>query len=195
MEKVILIILFSLATWMQAQVAEVQASDEVLIAATAIVMPTGRIVLVRKGSEYCAIKFIEAWTGKTVEDRYAKYESYYQGNGTGDFSNKDVQSRKEQLCARRFIGFMRFGFRAGFENLNVKCGSTRLLCAGKGSVHFCGLGQKDRDYGIELAPTKWTDISQVNVFDKRLQWYRYDENRKDMYIPIDQVWKDGEDQK
>ena len=50
--------------------------------------------------------------------------------------------------------------------------------------------------GVEgKAPTKWTDISQVIAFDPRLRWYRYDENREDTYIPIDQLWEDGEERK
>jgi hypothetical protein len=168
--------------------------DEVLIGPNAVVMPLGRIALVRKGSDYCAVKFTAAWTGKTEEDRYATYESCYQGDGTGDFSNKNVQLGKGTLVLRRHVGPGR-GFPAGCTNFNVKCGAIKLLWGGKGSLHHYGSHQKDGDYGIELAPTKWTDISQVNVFDKRLKWYRYDEKRKDTYIPIDQLWENGEDKK
>jgi hypothetical protein len=156
-------------------------------------MPLKRIVLVRKGSDYCAVKFTEAWSGKTEDDQYAIYESCYQGDGTGDFSNKNVQFRKEKLVLRRHVGPGR-GFPAGCTNFNVKCGPIRLLWAGKSWVHWVHFGSKqvDGEYGIELAPTKWTDISEVDVFDPRLKWYRYDEKRKDTYIPIDQLWENGE---
>jgi len=205
MKKLLMIMLFCIIPRMQITGREVLASDggdigppgpnEVHIGPNALVMPLGKIVLVRRGSEYCAVKFTEAWAGKTVEDQYAKYESYYQDDGTGDFFNKNVQFRKDQLCDRRFIGFMRFGFRAGFENLEMKCGPIRLFWSAEGSVHFRGLGQKDGDYGIELAPTQWTDISQVNVFDPRLKWYRYDEKRRRINILIDQLWEDKEEEK
>jgi hypothetical protein len=70
--------------------------------------------------------------------------------------------------------------------------ASQLCC---GVIYFFSLSQKDGDYGIELAPTKWTDISQVNVFDPRLKWYRYDEKRKDTFIPIDQLWENGKEEK
>lgn len=56
-------------------------------------------------------------------------------------------------------------------------------------VYYNKHDQPQGDYGIELAPTKWTDISQVDVFDPRLIWYRYDENRKDLNIPVDKLWE------
>jgi hypothetical protein len=65
-------------------------SDEVLIGPNAIIIPLGRILLVRKDLDYCGIKFTRFWTGKTLDDQYAAYESYYQGDKTGDFSNSKV---------------------------------------------------------------------------------------------------------
>jgi hypothetical protein len=44
-------------------------------------------------------------------------------------------------------------------------------------------GTKLGDHGIELAPTRWSAINEVNVSDPRLRWFRYDEKRKETYIP------------
>lgn len=163
--------------------------EEVLITADCIMMPLGRIVLVRKDSQFCAVKFTEAWAGKTREDQYANYESYYQGDGTGDFASGNVQYRKEQLVDRRMVGIGRlFSFPAGPRNKDIKCGPIRLDWTGEGSIYFYAWGRKEGDYGIQLAPTKWTDISQVKVFEPRLKWYRYDEKRKRAYVPIDKLW-------
>jgi len=42
-----------------------------------------------------------------------------------------------------------------------------------------------------LAPTPWENITEVNVSDKRIKWYRYDKNRKTIDIPvIDKLWDD-----
>jgi hypothetical protein len=159
-------------------------------------MPLGKIVLVRKDSQYCAVKFTEAWTGETAFDHFASYESYYQGDGTGDLSKNNVQFTKDQLAWRRRVGLGRLlTFPAGPQNLEVKCGPMKLFWSSGGSIYFRGHAKKEDDYGIELAPTKWTDISQVNVFDPRLMWYRYDGKRKDIYIPIDQLLENGEEQK
>lgn len=177
--------------------------NEVHIGNTAIVMPLEKILLVRKGAEYCAIKFTKFWTENTSEvstlfvaagsDEYAMYELYYQGDKTGDFSKKNVLFKKGKLSHTKPRGIGRLAF--SFGNDEIKCGSIKLQWSGEGSVHFYRVGQRMGDYGIELAPTKWTDISQVNVFDPRLKWYRYDENRKRVNIPIDKLWIDGENKK
>lgn len=162
--------------------------NDVHIGKTAIVIPLGKILLVRRGSDYCEIKFTEFWTGKTEEDVYAMYESYYQGDKTGDFSKQNLKFRKDKLAFPKPRGIGRLTF--SFGNRNIHCGPLKLQWAGRGSVFFYAEGQKQGDYGIELAPTKWTDISQVNVFDPRLKWYRYDEKRQRVNIPVDQLLED-----
>lgn len=160
--------------------------NDVIIAPNAVMVPMGRIILVRKGSQHCAIKFTEFRTGKTEEDEFARYESYYQGDGTGDFLKKNVQIKKGELSAPKPRGIGRLAF--SFGNRNVLCGPIKLQWSGKGWVYFFYEGQEQGDYGIEIAPTKWTDISRVNVFDPRIKWYRYDSKRNDIVISIDQLW-------
>jgi hypothetical protein len=165
-------------------------TNEIHIGKTAIEMPSGTILLVRKGLDYCAVKFFEFSSDKTNEEFYARYESYYQGDQSGDFNKKNVQLETKDLSASKRYGVGRFSFR--FGNSDIRCGHFRLFWFGKGSVFFFSSSQEAGDYGIEIAPTKWSDISEVNVFDPRLKWYRYDENRQRVNIPIDRLWDDNE---
>lgn len=174
-------------------------TEKVQIAPNCVRMPLGRILLVRKGSQYCAVKLTETWTGETKGDIFTNYESYYQGDGTGDFSNKNknVEYAKGQLAERNSIMFGRIIlYHTGPENKEIDCGRMKLFSL-QNVIYFYHVGRpKKKDFLIdELAPTKWSDISQVNVFDPRLKWYRYDEKRKDMFIPIDQLWEDEEEKK
>jgi len=192
-----LIILCWLIVWLQILGGEMVASDQdikplnpdnVAIAPNAIRVPVGIILLVRKNTEYCAIKFTKFWTGETQDDEYATYESYYQGDKTGDFTNKNVKFKQGELSRPRLRGIGRLSF--SFGTIDIQCGPIKLFWSGKGWVYFFNSNQKQGDYGIELAPTKWADISQVNVFDPRLRWYRYDESRKDVIFPLDRLWED-----
>ncbi len=162
--------------------------DHAVVGPVALKVPLGRIILVRKDSEYCAIKFIQFWTGKTEEDWFASYESYYQGDKSGDFSRKTVEVRKEKLSSSKPRGIGRFAF--SFGNRDVLCGHIKLEWTDKGWVYFYGSDQREGDYGIELAAIPWTDISRVNVFDPRVKWYRYDPERKRVNIPIDKLLGD-----
>jgi hypothetical protein len=197
MKSRIIIIVLSLTCW---QIGELNAlafyfgesgppgTDDVHIGKTAIVMPLGRILLVGKNSEYCAIKFTKYWTGRTGEDHFAKYESYCQGDKSGNFIKKNVILKRGELSFPKPRGIGRFAF--SLANREIECGIARLLWSGQGAVHFYNKKQKQGDYGIELAPTKWTDISHVDVFDPRLRWYKYDEKRRRENIPVDNLWKE-----
>lgn len=166
-------------------------TNEVHIGPNGISMPLEKILIVRKGTDYCALKFTEFWVGENREDRYARYESYCQDDKSGNFSKKNVKFGKEELYfpkARWSI----FGHPVAFGTKDeIRCGFAKLWWSGRGSVYFFERGQPQGDYGIELAPTKWTHISQVNVFDSRLKWLKYDENRKRVNIPIDNLWEDN----
>ncbi len=192
--KKLIIVLFYLMFFTQTARGELVTANSILgsndvgIGTNAVSVPLGRIILIHKGSEYCAVKFNRFWTGKTEEDRYAEYESYLQGDGTGDFSNKNVKFRKEKLSFPKPRGIGRLAF--SFGNKEVRCGSIKLFWSSKGWVYFFSSSQNQGDYGIELAPTIWTDISQVNITDPRIKWYRYDEKRDDIVIPIDKLWEE-----
>jgi len=196
MKKLVLVLIFCFLMVPVGKGAEVfyygdvgpPGPNDVHIGKTAIEMPLGKILLVRRGSDYCAIKFLEIWTGKTEQDVYATCESYYQGDKSGDFSKKNLTITKDKLAFPKPRGIGRLAF--SFGNRNIHCGPLKLQWAGRGSVFFYAEGQKQGDYGIELAPTKWTDVSQVNVFDPRLKWYRYDEERPRVNIPVDRLLED-----
>jgi len=163
--------------------------DEVEIGGMGMVIPLGRLLFIRRGSEYGVVKFTEVWTEKSGEDKYGRYESYYQGDKTGDFSKKNVQYREGKLIDPKGIwvgGSHYFSLRGIY---NIRCGPIKLAWVYKTFVSFLPANGKRKDHGIELAPTKWTDISEVNVFDPRLKWYRYDEKQKIIRIPIDQLWE------
>jgi len=167
----------------------VPEANQVSIGPTGISIPLGRILLVRKGIQYCAIRFTDAWMSKLGWER-ASYESYYQGDGSADFSKENCQHRKGQLYLSKghWIGgghYIHF-----WRNEDIPCGPIRLLWTYKTNVCFFSSSEDLGDFGIELAPTKWEDISRVNAFDARLRWYRYDEKRKNEFIPIEELWTD-----
>jgi hypothetical protein len=189
---------FLLAAWPQISRGEMDntnkdittiRNDYMGIAPNAVRVPVEYILLVRKNEEYCAIKFTKFWIGETQEDEYAKYEAFYQCDKTGDFTNQNVNIKKGDLSRPRLRGIGRLSF--SFGNTDIQCGTFKLFWSGKGWVYFFSSNQNQGDYGVELALTKWNDISQVNVFDPRLKWLRYDENRKSVNIPVDKLWEDN----
>ena len=157
--------------------------------------PLGRFLLIRKEKDICAVRFTEAHRGhdekpQTIlssgeESLYAKYDWYYQGDGSGNFTSTNVKSGHDDLVRRPLIGIGRLAFQTG--DIYVKCGTFKLRWMFPDRVAFYSTGVIPADYGIELAPSKWTDINEVRVQDSRLKWYRYDETRKIIFIPVDEL--------
>lgn len=148
--------------------------------------PLGKFLLIRKDASVCAIRFLEYQRGNDAkaptpfssgeESFYAKYECSCRGEGGRGFSN--VTSA--ELNKRPLRGIGRLAFQTG--ETNVKCGRFKLPWSYPTRVSFQIYGTKLGDHGIELAPTRWTDINEINASDARLHWFRYDEGRKVTYI-------------
>lgn len=164
----------------------VPKEDEVMIRQHLISVPLGRILLVRNNSSYCSIKFTR------IGITNAEYISYYQPDKTGNFSKENVEIKNGKLISKEPVGIGRFAFSFG-QKLDIECGPLKLMWSGRRSVYFHSSSQdKRREVGVELAPTPWTDISQVNVFDRRIKWYWYDEKRETQVVPIDKLWPEAE---
>ena len=168
--------------------------DEVNIGPCCIGMPLGRILLVHKDSMYCSVSFTKFWTEKDGKEKFAIYDVYYQKDGTGDFKNKKVKFSTEKASFLELRGvFYPLIWQPGKPE--IKCGPLSLAWSPWSDVcHVCFFegADPDGDYGIELAPTPWTNITEVNVFEPRVKWYKYDEGRNYINIPIYKLWDDTE---
>lgn len=187
--------------------AEKRAYTLALAGPTGVTAAIGRFVLLRRESGFCAIRFTEFRRGHDAkrpslfssgdESVYAEYDWYYQGDGSGDFSKPNVEqghgeaSRKEVVS----LGFGRFSMRKGIDI--VKCGPLRpgwYYPSGISLLEARWDGYELRSNGIEAALTKWKEISEVRVYDPRLNWYRFDEEQnqkdpfsRDVFIPVEDL--------
>ena len=188
-------------------------ANEVAIDRGCVEVPLGRMLLVRKDNHYFALKFIRNWievdektknklepyrakgimdekmVREGSEKKYSAYEVYSQGDGSGDFAMSNVVKNEYLASWLPLKGpFRPFIYQPG--DSYVKCGPYKLVWRYRNRVCFIPSGESSlRDFGFEIAPTPWADISQVNVFDSRVKWYRYDENRERLFIPIDGLWE------
>ncbi len=162
-------------------------SNNVIISRHCVTMPLNKILLIRKDKHYCAIKFLRYWTGKTDEDHYATYESYYQCGETKHFRKDTAKFREGNLSSPKIRGIGRLAF--SFGQSEVKCGPIHLFWTAKTIVYLFQQGINECDYNYEFAPTIWDEISKVNLYDPRIVWYRCDYNRERRVVPIDELWK------
>ena len=167
--------------------ADLKGADSFIIAPNGIKMPKGRIMLLRRGGEYGAIKVIDFGGKPDNPPWFADYESYYQVDQSGDFTKHNVQVRKEKVSLSKTYGIALLGLGWAFGKYNIECGPIKLLWTDGFCVYFYSREQDEGDYGIEFSPTKWTELSQINIFDARLKWYKFDAGRQHIQISVDQL--------
>jgi hypothetical protein len=162
-------------------------TEGVYVAGNGLRMPPGRVMAVRKGSTYCAVIFKEGRKGETDRDLWVDYESYDLGDG--EVSGRILTSVRGELVSRAWAGSVRgCAGPVGPEKKEIQCGRIVLYWVTGWTYLYHLRKEKEGDYGLRLAPTKWTDIGQVDVFDPRLTWYEYDGKRERTFIPLDQIW-------
>lgn len=137
-------------------------------------MPKGVFVLVRRGREIGAIRFTRIEPSGAIGQGSATYESYFQGDGSGSFLTTNVVKRSGEITIKPLKGISHSTmWQPGQDKLWV--GKWWFGCLGitlvNMSPHF---GEKAN--GFEFAPTSARDVSEIDISDKRLQWFRYDSN-------------------
>jgi hypothetical protein len=159
-----------------------------------VTAPIGRILLIRKGKDTCAVRFTEFHRDHDAkkptvfnsgdETFGAEYDWYCQEDGSHDLTKPNVKSGHRSLVRKPLIGFFRLAFQTG--ETFIKCGPFKLWWWYPSFVSFYG-GPEQGDYGVEITPTRRKDIKGVNTLETRLKWYRYDERRKAIYVPLDEL--------
>lgn len=171
------------------------AGETVTITWDGVRGPTGRLLLIRKEHAMCAVRFTTAQRyhdqkpvttfNSGEESTSAEYDWWFQDDGSGDFMRANVTAGHEKLHRGPLKGIGRLAFQTG--STYVKCGPFKLTWFYPSAVDFWGSGLKG-DYGIELAPTPWRALSEIDLGDPRLRWIRYDAQREFSETPLDEYW-------
>lgn len=132
--------------------------------------PQGVFLLIRKGSQVGAIRFVRVNTG-TGDTGSAIYESFFQGDGSGSFLNASVVKISESTEWKPWVGIGRLSYQPGQRRIRV--GQWSFGSNDPGNIAMWPYRKTPGDYGYEFAPTSAEDISEVDATDKRLKWFRY----------------------
>lgn len=163
----------------------------------------GKFLLVRKGRLACAIKFTsfhrdgEEKMGTVFFSREpirtAEVEWYYQNDGSFDFTKHNVTLGKVSLRNTSSFGFGRISFKP-MSTLGFVCGTIPISWYDGIHIGFTDMNGRD-DFEREMAPSKWSDLNEVDFTNSRLIWtkvYEYQIERERApktpgYIPVDEL--------
>ena len=171
---------------------ETRVSEGALIQSIGVSPPVGRLLLMRRGSDLCAVRFTEFHRGNDAKPRtwyhsrdesfYSEYD-WYEPEGDSQFSGPGVETGHRTVDRQPLIGFARIGFQLG--TTEVECGSLAPEWTYPTDVNF--IEGSRYDYDLELAPTQWTEPGQINLQDPQLKWYRLNEDQPDTFIPLEEL--------
>jgi hypothetical protein len=161
-----------------------------------IASPFGKFILIKCRKGIGAVRFKEyrrgrdskpATTWSSGEERHiAYYEWYFQADGTGDLTKKNVEHGLGDVSTGPIKGIGRFGFQTGSTYL--KCGPVKAMWRQPDFVSFfSGASVRCEDAEYELAPTAWATIVDVRPNSPALKWFRCDDTRKSFSIPLAQL--------
>lgn len=161
----------------------------------AVTAPTGKLLLARRGNVICAIRFTEfhrahdAKPGTVFhsgdETLSAHYDWACQPDGSNDLKKKNTLGGSGKLVSKPLVGIGRLAFQTGNEE--IKCGPFKLFWYFPTFVAFSPTLGNCSGSEVELSPTKWVSVEQIDFSLPSLKWYRCDSQRRSVYVPIDEL--------
>ena len=180
----------------QARASETSTATAIRISSFGVKMTRGHFLLARKGHDLCAFRFTNFYIAPDPEREsgrmpfyYADYELYRSHSGAIKFGGDGMEARRITLGMNPFLGGHGV-MRPDPGPTQIHCGAARLRWEYPTFVRMgATLDPKQSDPDVQLAPTAWTDIRQVDAADARVKWYRYDPTRVPVEISIEELWK------
>jgi hypothetical protein len=168
--------------------------QEVRIGSISISEPLGYFILARRGNHYCAIKITDFWLDEGLVNgnmggTNALYESHYLNSTARPY--EFVHLRGKLGLGQFKFSIFGHGF-ALWSEPDIDCKVFEVRWTKASWIHFYSLEERmyNKPFVVNLAPTPWTDINDVDFDDPRLTWYTYDGGREDITIPINELWPD-----
>ena len=138
-------------------------------------MPEGFFLLIRNGREIGAIRLIKIQQAQDFTGKSA-YESYFQGDGSGSFLNSSVIKRSGEIDIRSLRGTIHpLVWQPGQNKLWV--GSWWFECSSPSLISMAG-HPSSKGTGYEFAATSAREITDIDISDRRLRWFRSDPNTR-----------------
>lgn len=149
-----------------------------------MVVPEKMFLLVRKGTQLGAFHFTsiesDAYkSGRCYEGR-SNYESFFQGDGSGSLIKENVVKRSGNINIEPVKGIHLFAWQPGKDKLWI--GNWKFGCMGNNIVNM-SLGFSEKDDGYEFAPTSAETLTEIDVTNKNLQWFKFDAKNR-FVVPI-----------
>jgi hypothetical protein len=151
--------------------------------------PFKRYILISDAQFLCAIRFVNFRRGRDSNpgsfwsSGEETLTSAYEWNVLEQVGNyvKIKESGKATVKFSAPKGFGHLIVAGGYGN--VICGKRKFGWQYPAGIVF----SQASNSSMRLAPTPWSTISQIRLDTPKLNWYTFDQNRKEVRIPINEL--------
>lgn len=151
--------------------------------------PLRKYLLIRDGDFLCAMRFVNYLRGQDASDgsifssgEETLTSAYEWARLEKDGSRVRATKQGKDLVKRTALkGIGRFVIAGGPGN--VQCGERRFGWEYPAAVNFSQIPNT----GMNLAPTRWDDIKDIRLDDRKLKWYSFEPKREQIRIQLDQL--------
>lgn len=160
----------------------------------------GHFMLLKKGGGVCAVRFLNVRRESSDKgpsrissgegDTFAEYEWFYQSNAAERFSLSSAKSGKGKVHRGPSygIGFDIIIWRSPDKRW-IECGPLKVMWLYPAKLTFVlyNNGKLQEDKQLEIAPTRWRRIEEVNPRHSKLLWAKLNTElttRPDIRIPV-----------
>jgi hypothetical protein len=149
-----------------------------VISAGSVKMPVGAFLLVRKKGQIGAIRLTSIDSSATESYGKSTWESFFQPDSSSSLVGKGVVRQAGEINVQPLKGPGRGIYvyqpgvtdvligkwKFGFDSPSVMIMSNTSFWTG------------DSDHGYEFAPTSACNVSEIDIHDGQLRWFRFDRN-------------------
>lgn len=148
-------------------------ATQFVVSGGSVKMPVGVFLLVRKNGAIGAIRLTNIDPASADLFGKSTYESYFQSDASGSFIAGNVVRQTGELNVKPVKGVRGLTFQPGQTTARIGKWSFSFDSP---SIIYMSSYHRSGDQGYEFAPTSACDLSEVDVHDKRLRWFRFDPN-------------------
>src|SRR5258708_8059959 len=160
---------------------------EFVIGPSAVWVPPGAFLLIRKEGKIGAVRFTNIEHGSSECIGRAGYDSYFQADGSGSFKATNVRKRTGRINLKEDWGMGKLSLSFHYAKVRIGSWAFNAYCP-NGIYEWPSGAMSQKDYGFEFAGTSAREVEEIDTSDKRLRWFRYDPNNK-VILPISDLPK------
>lgn len=140
----------------------------------ALTLPVGAFLLVRNGSQLGAIRITSVEPAAKYEGR-SNYESFFLPNKGTSFTGSGVDHQTGDIFIGETVGVHAVYVHTKGHN-KTKIGPWTFWFPYPSTLDMspASFWKGSHDQGFEFAPTSACEVSEIDMTDKRLRWFRWD---------------------